>query len=153
MKARAQAVTAHKLDQRMPAQAVPVEMADLAHSLNEMLERLQRDFQRLSEFSSDLAHELRTPISNLLTQTQVALAQPRDAAAYREILASNAEEFQRLARMVSDMLLLAKAEHGLLLPHTGGDSPGRRGQGPVRLLRGAGGGKADQRCVAPVPPS
>ncbi|MEO0002846.1 MAG: hypothetical protein RLZZ22_538, partial [Pseudomonadota bacterium] len=118
MKARAQAVTAHKLDQRMPAEAVPVEMADLARSLNEMLERLQRDFQRLSEFSSDLAHELRTPISNLLTQTQVALAQPRDAAAYREILASNAEEFQRLARMVSDMLLLAKAEHGLLLPRT-----------------------------------
>ena len=118
MKARAQAVTAHKLDQRMPAEAVPIEMADLAQSLNEMLERLQRDFQRLSEFSSDLAHELRTPISNLLTQTQVALAQPRDAAAYREILASNAEEFQRLARMVSDMLLLAKAEHGLLLPRT-----------------------------------
>lgn len=118
MKARAQAVTAHKLDQRMPAEAVPVEMADLAQSLNEMLGRLQRDFQRLSEFSSDLAHELRTPISNLLTQTQVALAQPRDAAAYREILASNAEEFQRLARMVSDMLLLAKAEHGLLLPRT-----------------------------------
>lgn len=118
MKARAQAVTAHKLDQRMPAEAVPIEMADLARSLNEMLERLQRDFQRLSEFSSDLAHELRTPISNLLTQTQVALAQPREAAAYREILASNAEEFQRLARMVSDMLLLAKAEHGLLLPRT-----------------------------------
>jgi two-component system heavy metal sensor histidine kinase CusS len=116
MKARAQAVTAHKLDQRMPAEAVPVEMADLALSLNEMLERLQSDFQRLSEFSSDLAHELRTPISNLLTQTQVALAQPRDAAAYRDILASNAEELQRLARMVSDMLLLAKAEHGLLLP-------------------------------------
>ena len=46
------------------------------------------------------------------------LAQPRAAAAYREILASNAEEFQRLARMVSDMLLLAKAEHGLLLPRT-----------------------------------
>lgn len=118
MKSRAAVVTGQKLSERMPVEAVPVEMADLAHSLNEMLERLQRDFQRLSEFSSDLAHELRTPISNLLTQTQVALAQPRDAAAYREILASNAEEFQRLARMVSDMLLLAKAEHGLLLPHT-----------------------------------
>ncbi|MFT7116548.1 MAG: two-component system heavy metal sensor histidine kinase CusS [Rhodoferax sp.] len=119
MKAQAQAVTAHQLDQRMPAQAVPVEMADLAHSLNDMLARLQQDFQRLSEFSSDLAHELRTPISNLLTQTQVALIQPRDGATYRDILASNAEEFERLARMVSDMLLLAKAEHGLLLPHAG----------------------------------
>jgi len=118
MKARAQAVTANKLDQRMPAEAVPVELADLATSLNEMLERLQGDFQRLSDFSSDLAHELRTPISNLLTQTQVSLSSRRDADAYRDILASNAEELQRLARMVSDMLLLAKAEHGLLLPRT-----------------------------------
>jgi two-component system, OmpR family, heavy metal sensor histidine kinase CusS len=116
MKTRAQAVTANKLDQRMPAESVPIEMADLAHSLNDMLQRLQADFQRLSEFSSDLAHELRTPISNLLTQTQVVLAQNRTIPEYQDTLASNAEEFQRLARMVSDMLLLAKAEHGLLLP-------------------------------------
>ena len=116
MKASAQAVTAHRLDQRMPADSVPVELAELATSLNEMLARLQGDFQRLSDFSSDLAHELRTPISNLLTQTQVALSSRRDAETYRDILASNAEELQRLARMVSDMLLLAKAEHGLLLP-------------------------------------
>ena len=102
----------------MPAEAVPIEMADLALSLNDMLQRLQNDFRRLSEFSSDLAHELRTPISNLLTQTQVVLAQPRGVAEYQDTLASNAEEFQRLARMVSDMLLLAKAEHGLLLPST-----------------------------------
>jgi two-component system, OmpR family, heavy metal sensor histidine kinase CusS len=118
MKERAQRVTAQQLaDERMPVDSIPVEMAELAQGLNAMLERLQRDFERLSEFSSDLAHELRTPISNLLTQTQVSLAQQRDASAYRDILASNAEEFQRLARMVSDMLLLAKTEHGLALPH------------------------------------
>ena len=117
MRTQAQSVTAHRLSERMPAESVPVEMADLAASLNDMLARLQHDFQRLSDFSSDLAHELRTPISNLLTQTQVALSQDRDAAFYRDILASNAEEFQQLGRMVSDMLLLAKAEHGLLLPH------------------------------------
>jgi two-component system heavy metal sensor histidine kinase CusS len=117
MRERARRVTSHQLDERMPVGSVPVEMADLAQELNTMLERLQRDFQRLSEFSSDLAHELRTPISNLLTQTQVTLAQPRSAADYRDTLASNAEEFQRLARMVSDMLLLAKTQHGLALPH------------------------------------
>lgn len=116
MKARAQAVTAHKLDQRMPVESVPVELADLAVTLNEMLTRLQADFQRLSDFSSDLAHELRTPINNLMTETQVSLSQPRSAQEYREILESNAEEFQRLARIVSDMLFLAKAEHGLVLP-------------------------------------
>ena len=117
MRERARRVTAHQLDERMPVASVPVEMAELAAELNTMLERLQRDFQRLSEFSSDLAHELRTPISNLLTQTQVTLAQQREAPAYRDTLASNAEEFQRLGRMVSDMLLLAKTEHGLALPH------------------------------------
>ena len=117
MKERAMTVTAQKLDQRMPVEAVPVEFADLAESLNTMLGRLQADFARLQEFSSDLAHELRTPINNLLTQTQVSLAQKRDADAYRDILASNAEEFQRLARMVSDMLFLAKTEHGIELPH------------------------------------
>ena len=117
MKERAMTVTAQKLDQRMPVDAVPAEFADLAQSLNTMLERLQADFARLQEFSSDLAHELRTPINNLLTQTQVSLAQKRDASAYQDILASNAEEFQRLARMVSDMLFLAKTEHGIELPH------------------------------------
>ena len=117
MRARAAAVTSQKLTERMPVEAVPVEMADLAQELNRMLDRLQDDFQRLTDFSSDLAHELRTPISNLLTQTQVALATKRDAATYRDILASNAEEFQRLARMVSDMLFLAKTERGVDLPH------------------------------------
>lgn len=117
MKERAQRVTGQRLDQRMPVEAVPVEFADLAESLNTMLARLQSDFARLQEFSSDLAHELRTPINNLLTQTQVSLTQKRDVVTYQDILASNAEEFQRLARMVSDMLLLAKTEHGIELIH------------------------------------
>ncbi|MBY4947518.1 heavy metal sensor histidine kinase [Cupriavidus respiraculi] len=116
MAARARAVTANRLDERMPVEAVPVEMADLASTLNAMLARLQDDFRRLSEFSSDLAHELRTPITNLMTQTDVVLSQPRDAGKYRDVLASNAEELQRLSRMVSDMLYLAKMEHGITLP-------------------------------------
>lgn len=117
MKSRATTLTSQQLHQRMPVEAVPIEMADLAHELNKMLDRLEDAFTRLSEFSSNLAHELRTPLSNLLTQTQVALATRRDADTYREILASNAEELQRLGRMVSDMLFLAKAERGMMLPN------------------------------------
>lgn len=128
MKTRAAVVTGQQLDQRMPVESVPVEMADLAQELNRMLERLQEDFRRLSEFSSDLAHELRTPISNLLTQTQVALSAGRDADTYRDILASNAEEFQRLARMVSDMLFLAKTERGVDLPNKARFSAARESQ-------------------------
>ncbi|MBR7746671.1 heavy metal sensor histidine kinase [Undibacterium baiyunense] len=115
MRERAAKVTANKLDQRLPLESVPPELADLAQSLNQMLARLEEAFQRLSDFSSDLAHELRTPISNLMTQTQVSLSQARDAQSYREILESNAEEYSRLARMIADMLFLAKAENGLSL--------------------------------------
>ena len=111
MRSRAEQVTAQNLDQRLPTDAVPAELADLANTLNEMLARLEDAFRRLSDFSSDIAHELRTPVSNLMTQTQVSLARDRDAADYREILESNAEEFEHLARMISDMLFLAKADN------------------------------------------
>ncbi len=117
MKLRAAGVSGQQLDARMPIAAVPVEMADLARALNKMFDRLQEDFRRLSEFSSDLAHELRTPISNLLTQTEVTLNSEREGAVYRDILASNTEELQRLSRMVSDMLFLAKTEQGSDLLH------------------------------------
>ncbi|MCC6201759.1 MAG: heavy metal sensor histidine kinase [Gammaproteobacteria bacterium] len=110
-------ITAARLDQRLPAQAIPAELAAVTQSLNAMLARLQDSFQRLSDFTSDLAHELRTPVSNLLTQTQVMLAQPRTLAEYQEVLASNAEEFERLSRMIADMLYLAKADHDLVVPH------------------------------------
>lgn len=116
MRRGAAAVTAHRLDFRLAEEAVPVELAALAKTLNEMLARLEDSFRRLSDFSSDLAHELRTPVSNLLTQTQVTLSRARSADEYREVLASNAEELERMARMVSDMLFLAKAENGLIVP-------------------------------------
>ncbi|MDD2918576.1 heavy metal sensor histidine kinase [Rhodoferax sp.] len=116
MRAQAQAVTAQQLDQRLPVQTIPRELAELAQSLNDMLARLQDAFQRLTDFSSDIAHELRTPVSNLLTQTQVTLTRARSADDYRRILESNAEEFERMARMISDMLLLAKSDNGLEEP-------------------------------------
>lgn len=112
----AENITAHRLGARLPTAQVPAELAALVETLNAMLARLESAFQRLSDFSSDLAHELRTPVSNLLTQTQVILAQPRSADDYRDILASNAEEFERLSRMIADMLFLAKADNQLLIP-------------------------------------
>lgn len=117
MKSRAASLAGSRLDERMPVESVPPEMADLARELNRMLDRLQQDFERLAEFSANIAHELRTPLTNLLTQTQVTLSATRDAGTYRDVLGSNAEELERLGRMVSDMLFLAKTEHGVDLPH------------------------------------
>jgi two-component system heavy metal sensor histidine kinase CusS len=117
MRRDAASVTANRLDTRLSLDAVPVELAELAETLNEMLARLENSFQRLKDFSSDLAHELRTPISNLMTQTQVALTRARSPDEYREVLASNAEEYDRLARMIADMLFLAQADNGLVVPN------------------------------------
>lgn len=112
----AASVSAHSLTQRLPQQEMPTELADLAQAFNAMLGRLDDAFQRLSAFSADIAHELRTPLSNLLTQTQVILTQPRPLEDYREALHSNLEELQWMAQLVNDMLYLAKADHGLLMP-------------------------------------
>jgi two-component system heavy metal sensor histidine kinase CusS len=112
----AQNITASRLNDRLPMATLPVELLDLATAFNGMLSRLEDSFRRLSEFSSDLAHELRTPIANMMTQTQVALSRSRTAEDYREVLYSNSEEFERLARMISDMLFLAKADNGLIVP-------------------------------------
>jgi two-component system heavy metal sensor histidine kinase CusS len=117
MRRQAQVVTAQQLSHRLPVHTVPPELAELAQSLNDMLARLEVAFARLSDFSSDIAHELRTPVSNLMTQTQVALSRARSASDYRSVLESNAEEFERLARMIADMLLLAKADNGLVVPN------------------------------------
>ena len=115
MSAQTQAITAQHLNQRLPLETMPVELIGLARSLNLMLERLEEAFFRLTSFSSDIAHELRTPVSSVMTQTQVALSRPRTADVYRGILESNVEEFERMARMISDMLLLAKAENGMVV--------------------------------------
>jgi two-component system heavy metal sensor histidine kinase CusS len=114
----AKGISANHLSDRLSPQTVPPELANLAVAFNEMLTRLEGSFHRLSDFSSDLAHELRTPISNLMTQTQVALSKGRSADEYREVLYSNLEEYERLARMIADMLFLAKADNGLIIPNS-----------------------------------
>ena len=113
----AAAVTATHLDQRLSVGSFPAELAEVAQTLNEMLARLEESFRRLSDFSADLAHELRTPLSNLLTQTQVTLSKARSQAEYQNVLASNVEELERLSRMIDDMLFLAKSDNNLLVPN------------------------------------
>jgi two-component system heavy metal sensor histidine kinase CusS len=112
----AASVSASSLTTRLPDNEMPSELAELTQAFNAMLARLDDAFQRLSAFSADIAHELRTPLSNLLTHTQVILTRPRAVEDYREALLGNLEELQGMAQMVNDMLYLAKADHGLLTP-------------------------------------
>jgi two-component system heavy metal sensor histidine kinase CusS len=107
----AQAITTHKLDTRMDAASAPRELYQLALSLNAMLERLEHGFARIWQFTTDLAHDLRTPIGNLRGATEVALTRPRSAIEYQILLASNLEECERVIRMIESVLFLARAEN------------------------------------------
>ena len=113
---RMREVSSERLDVRLDPDKVPVELAELVASFNAMLERIGQSFERLSNVSADIAHELRTPVTNLRTQTQVALSQARSAEDYREILYSNLEEYERMSSMIADMLFLAQADHALIRP-------------------------------------
>ncbi|KAF1028447.1 MAG: Sensor kinase CusS [Acinetobacter bereziniae] len=111
----AESISAQHLSISLELKNTPLELKPLTIAFNDMLDRLESALEKLSDFSSDLAHEIRTPINNLMTQTQVSLSRNRDIDAYKEVLFSNLEEFEHLARIVSDMLFLAKAENGLTL--------------------------------------
>lgn len=113
----AEGISGQHLTGRLDANHAPTELKPLATAFNAMLDRLEDAVGRLSDFSSDLAHELRTPVNALMTQTQVCLSKPRDIPTYQDVLFSNLEEYERLARMIADMLFLAKADHGLSLRH------------------------------------
>ncbi|MDT8403204.1 heavy metal sensor histidine kinase [Sulfuriflexus sp.] len=110
-------ISANELNTRLSPDTVPGELTDLAISFNEMLGRMEDSFLRLSNFSADIAHELRTPVTSLMTQTQVALSQTRTINEYRETLCSNIEEYERMAQMISEMLYLAQADNGLCKPN------------------------------------
>jgi two-component system, OmpR family, heavy metal sensor histidine kinase CusS len=103
-------ITVERLATRIGVEHVPRELAPIIESFNAMLARLQRSFERLARFTDDLAHDLRTPISNMRGASEVALARPRSAEEYQALLASNLEECERVSRMIENVLFLARAE-------------------------------------------
>lgn len=105
------AIGVSNLSTRIDTPSAPRELQPLIQGFNSMLDRLERGFTQLGQVTADMAHDLRTPIANLLGQTEVALAQTRELAYYQSLLGSNFEELQRLSRMISNMLFLARAEH------------------------------------------
>ena len=114
MTAAAGRIHAAQLHERLASAGWPAELCVLAAAFDAMLARLDESFTRLSQFSADLAHELRTPLSNLRGEAEIALTQSRTPDAYREVLASSIEELDRLAGMIESLLFLARAEQ----PHT-----------------------------------
>ena len=99
-----------QLKQRIGSTGWPRELQPLAIAFDQMLKRLDDSFTRLSQFSADLAHELRTPIANMLGEAQVALTRDRTAADYRETIESTVAECERLSRIVDNLLFVARVD-------------------------------------------
>lgn len=115
--ASASLVTVNRLNTRIAVARVPSELQTLVAALNAMLERVDNGFQRLSRFTADLAHDMRTPLSNMRGAAEVALARPRSVDEYESVLASNLEECDRLSKMIENVLFLARAEHPQFVKH------------------------------------
>ncbi|MFP3564803.1 heavy metal sensor histidine kinase [Paraburkholderia sp. SIMBA_030] len=111
-------VTVDRLDTRIAGESVPRELETLVASLNAMLARLDSGFRHLSQFTADLAHDMRTPLGNMRGATEVALARPRSSDEYQTLLESNLEECDRLSRMIENVLFLARAEHPQFVKNT-----------------------------------
>lgn len=104
-------INSSTLYERLERSGLPSELSDLAGTFNAMLDRLEDSFTRLSRFSSDIAHELRTPIQNLRGEAEVVLSKDRGPVEYRELLGSFLEEYQRLSNLIDRLLFLARAEN------------------------------------------
>lgn len=111
MSAQLNSISVDRLDIRIGSRPWPSDLQDLARNFDDMMIRLQAAFEQLSQFSSDLAHEFRSPITNLVAAASVMLARDRSVAEYQETLAIVVSEGERLSRMVSSMLFLARADN------------------------------------------
>jgi two-component system heavy metal sensor histidine kinase CusS len=115
--ATARRITSTNLRERIESEGYPSELASLAGTFNEMLARLEESFERISRFSADIAHDLRTPVNNIRGEVEVALARPRTAHEYCDVLESSLEEAVRLSELIGDLLFLARAERPLTELH------------------------------------
>ena len=111
---QAEAIGAGSLDRRIEAYADTREYRRMVEVINMMLARIQRAFEAQTRFAADASHELRSPLTALRGEMEIALRKERDAGEYRRVLESSLEEILRLSRITEDLLILARADAGFL---------------------------------------
>jgi signal transduction histidine kinase len=110
----ARRISAEHLNERLETTGSDDELDRLAATLNEMLGRLDAAFRQVRQFSADASHELQTPLTILKGELEVALRAPRSPDEYHRVLVSALEESERIARLVEGLLLLSRADAGVL---------------------------------------
>lgn len=108
----AQILSPKALSQRLQVARLPDELSNLATTFNGALDRIENAYTQLEGFNADVAHELRTPLANLIGATQVALSRERTAPEFQDVLQSNLEDLERVRSIINDMLFLARADQG-----------------------------------------
>lgn len=108
----ARMITSHNLNQRIRPPKGKDELLRLVETFNEMISRLDKSFNQTKQFTSDASHELKTPLTILKGEVEVALRKARASQEYEQILRSNLEEINRMSKIVEDLLLLSKADTG-----------------------------------------
>jgi two-component system heavy metal sensor histidine kinase CusS len=111
--AQTRAIDVRRLDQRLTLPEPIEELQPLIDQFNGLMKRVERTYLQLEGFNADVAHELRTPLANLIGHTEVTLSRQRSAGELEEVLVSNLEELHRMAGIVNDMLFLAQADRGV----------------------------------------
>lgn len=101
----------HTLNQTIDISQLPGELKSLGDSLNIMRKRLKNDFVKLTQLADDLAHELRTPINAIKVQNEIMLQRSRRVEEYEAIIISNIEELDKLAKIIENILFIARAEN------------------------------------------
>jgi heavy metal sensor kinase len=108
----AQSISEHELSKRLPILQTGDELQSLSETLNEMFGRLERAFKRVTQFTADASHELRTPIALMRTRTEIALRKQRSEADYRETIVRVHQELERTSTLIENLMTLARADSG-----------------------------------------
>ena len=108
----AQSISAEHLDKRLEKGDVDDEILRLSTTLNDMFDRIEEAFKLQKQFTADASHELKTPLTILLGEIEVALKNPRTSDDYQNTLRSAVEEIRRITNIVDDLLTIARLESG-----------------------------------------
>jgi len=108
----AQSISEHELAKRLPTLQTGDELQSLSETLNQMFDRLERAFKRITQFTADASHELRTPIALMRTRTEIALRKQRSEADYRDTIVRIHQELERTSTLIENLMTLARADSG-----------------------------------------
>jgi two-component system, OmpR family, sensor kinase len=141
---QAESIRAGTLGRRIAADADSQEYESLVRVLNSMLDRLESSFETQRRFTADASHELRSPLTALKGEIELALRRERETDEYRRVLESNLQEVDRMTWLAQDLLTLARSDAGVMQPRFRATDVVAAAQRVMERLRG----KADQRRVS-----